>query len=125
MRNGNLTLKEDEKDGVAVLYAEGVIHVDNSPELRRRLLKLLNKKSRRILISLEKVEKIDTSGLATLVEFVQTAESQGNRKVVVCYLNEKMTDTMSLRQVESVLNIQENEEDGFNQLEEAGREDDG
>lgn len=64
------------KAGVT-LSLSGRISIDSSPELRERLLALLDQQSVRALtIDLTEVSYIDCSGLATLVEALKVAHAR-------------------------------------------------
>lgn len=58
----------------------GRITIDSSPHLREVLLERMNSASCQILaVDLDKVEYIDTSGLAVLVETLRAARKQGKQ----------------------------------------------
>ena len=51
-------------DGVSILDLEGEIDLYKSPEVRAEIGKLINKKSKSVVVNFEKVSYIDSSGLA-------------------------------------------------------------
>lgn len=63
-----------EQAGVAILQVSGEINISTSPELRKAFEKNTSKK---VVVDLEKVSYIDSSGLATLVEMLKKMRSQG------------------------------------------------
>ena len=58
-----------------VLSLSGEIDLNESPNARLQILSCLNKKNN-LLVDLSKVDYIDSSGVASLVEGLQTARSQ-------------------------------------------------
>ena len=69
-----MDVKSFEKDGVLVFQVNGEINISTSPELKKQFEKHPLKK---IVVDLEKVNYIDSSGLATLVEILKKTKSQG------------------------------------------------
>ena len=69
-----MDVKTMEKEGVLVFQVNGEINISTSPELKKQFEKQPSKK---IVVDLEKVSYIDSSGLATLVEILKKTKSQG------------------------------------------------
>jgi len=69
-----MEVKAFEKEGVAVFQVTGEINISTSPDLKKQFEKQPSKK---IVVDLEKVLYIDSSGLATLVEILKRTKSQG------------------------------------------------
>ncbi len=69
-----MEVKSFEKDGVAVFQVSGEINISTSPDFKKQFEKQTSKK---IVVDLEKVNYIDSSGLATLVELLKRTKSQG------------------------------------------------
>ena len=63
-----------EQAGVSILQVSGEINISTSPDLRKVFEKNTSKK---VVVDLEKVSYIDSSGLATLVEMLKKMRSQG------------------------------------------------
>lgn len=64
------------EDGVDVLELGGEIDLQYSPTLREQILASL-KRNQALLIDLDEVSYIDSSGIASLVEGLQTAKKAG------------------------------------------------
>ncbi|PKU23980.1 STAS domain-containing protein [Telmatospirillum siberiense] len=64
--------------GGVVVALQGEIDLQNSPELRKELLSWLAER-RDVVVDLQGVAYIDSSGIASLVEAYQTARHQGGR----------------------------------------------
>ncbi len=69
-----MDVKTMEKEGVLVFQVNGEINISTSPELKKQFEKQPSKK---IVVDLEKVSYIDSSGLATLVEILKKTRSAG------------------------------------------------
>ena len=69
-----MEVKSFEKDGVTVFQVNGEININTSPELKKLFEKQAAKK---IIVDLEKVSYVDSSGLATLVEMLKKTKVQG------------------------------------------------
>lgn len=63
-------------DTVAV---EGRITVNNSDEMRQKLVTALRSKPAKVIVDLSRVTYMDSSGLATLLEATRTARRQGTQ----------------------------------------------
>ena len=69
-----MDVKSFDKEGVLVFQVNGEINISTSPELKKQFEKQPSKK---VVVDLEKVGYIDSSGLATLVEILKKTKSQG------------------------------------------------
>ena len=69
-----MEVKSMEKEGVVIFQVDGEINISTSPELKKQFEKQPSKK---IVVDLEKVSYIDSSGLATLVEMLKRTKTQG------------------------------------------------
>ncbi|HHN78518.1 MAG TPA: anti-sigma factor antagonist [Phycisphaerales bacterium] len=75
--------------GGIMVSPEGDIDMHRSPELRNVLRSVNEKKPKRLIINLEKVGYMDSSGLATLVECMRTAK--GNQtEMILCGMNDRV-----------------------------------
>ena len=61
---------------------QGRITIDNSGEMRRKLLDRLRSKPSHLTVDLSAVSYLDSSGLATLFEAARIAREQGTRLVL-------------------------------------------
>ncbi len=67
-----------EEQGRLVIELGGEIDLDRAPELRKRLLDCVGR-GRDVLVDLSQVTYIDSSGIASLVEALQSAGKAGTR----------------------------------------------
>ncbi len=68
---------------------EGDIDMHRSPEFRNVLRGVNEKKPKRLIINLEKVGYMDSSGLATLVECMRTAKNN-KTEMILCGMNDRV-----------------------------------
>jgi len=87
-----------------LISVAGSVDIYTSPELRGELRLALEKKSPRILVDLEKVTFVDSSGLATLIEALQKVhEYQG--KLVLYGLRPAVLSVFQLSNLDSLFDI--------------------
>lgn len=71
--------REQHDNGIDVLAIEGEIDLACSPELREILHAFAKKKTPALLLDFAEVKYVDSSGLATLVEYVRLAQPFGGK----------------------------------------------
>lgn len=97
-----LTITTERKNGEAVISLVGRVTIDTSPDLRKRLLAILEGESlNRLTINLTDVPYIDCSGLATLVESLRVARRR-SLEVELSGLHDRV---LYLLQVTGLLNL--------------------
>jgi anti-sigma B factor antagonist len=67
---------------IGTVAIEGRITIDNSDEMRRKLLAALRSRPAQVTVDLSHATYMDLSGLATLLESVRIARKQGTRLVL-------------------------------------------
>ncbi|MFQ5636834.1 MAG: STAS domain-containing protein [bacterium] len=90
----------------ATVVGENEVDVDleSSPILREVLLKLTNSEEKAILVDLERVKYMDSSGIATLVEALQKVKKyQGQLKIV--RLRDAVRNVFELSRLDKVFDI--------------------
>lgn len=91
-------------EGDATIIAPvGEIDLGGSPMLRQRL-KAAFKPGGRIVVDLARVPYMDSSGLATLVEAMQTARKSGG-SLVLCALTPRVKSIIEIGRLETVFKI--------------------
>lgn len=75
--------------GGIMVSPEGDIDMHRSPEFRNVLRGVNEKKPKRLIINLEKVGYMDSSGLATLVECMRTAKNN-KTEMILCGMNDRV-----------------------------------
>ena len=64
---------EDNEDGVTIVHLKGEIDLHQTPKLREYLQEKIKSNTPALLLDFEKVSYIDSSGIATLIEYYQSA----------------------------------------------------
>ncbi|MEO6845870.1 MAG: STAS domain-containing protein [Chthoniobacterales bacterium] len=68
-----MELHESEQSGILILHIKGEIDLHASPDLRTALTTHAEKKCPKLLLDFSEVSYIDSSGLATLIEYCREA----------------------------------------------------
>ena len=83
-----MEIKQTDGDGRSEVTVSGDLDMQSSPELRKALLDLVRKRAPHIIINLQAVPYIDSSGLATLVECMQgTNRYKGRLQLIGVHKN--------------------------------------
>ena len=101
-----LELNQHEEEGIHVLRVSGEVDLYSSPELRTGVQALLARANDRVHIDLSAVGYMDSSGVATLVEGMRSA--QANNVAFVLYApSESVMKVLTLSRLDSVFDIAE------------------
>lgn len=80
----DLGLERSDRDGWAVLAVTGEVDVATAPRLREQLIDLVNEGHHRIVVDLEKVEFLDSTGLGVLVGALKRVRTHDGELALVC-----------------------------------------
>ena len=80
----DLKLDHHSKDGSEVVDVEGEIDVYTAPRLRELLIELVNKGHFRLIVNMEKVEFLDSTGLGVLVGGLKRVRAHDGSLDLVC-----------------------------------------
>ena len=80
----DLGLDVSERNGHAILSVRGEVDVYTAPKFRERLIELVSEGKHRIVVDLEGVEFLDSTGLGVLVGVLKRLRSHDGDLVLVC-----------------------------------------
>jgi anti-sigma B factor antagonist len=80
----DLKLGHYNKDSIEVVDVEGEIDVYTAPRLRELLIDLVNKKHYQLVVNMEKVEFLDSTGLGVLVGGLKRVRAHDGSLDLVC-----------------------------------------
>ena len=80
----DLKLGHYSKDGIEVVNVEGEIDIYTAPRLRELLIDLASKGSYQLIVNLEKVGFLDSTGLGVLVGGVKRVRAHDGSLDLVC-----------------------------------------
>lgn len=80
----DLGFETTTRDRWAVLSVRGEVDVCTAPRLRERLIELVSSGQRHIVVDLDGVDFLDSTGLGVLVGGLKRVRSQGGELALVC-----------------------------------------
>jgi anti-sigma B factor antagonist len=97
-------------DKTAILELTGAIDLSSSPEVRKIILRELREsRTPRVILNLEKVKYIDSSGVASLVEGLKASRDIGSR-LLLFGLSPIVREVLQLTRLLKIFEIYENEQ---------------
>ncbi|MBL6931362.1 MAG: STAS domain-containing protein [Rhodospirillales bacterium] len=100
-----------ERDGALIVGFSGDVDLQSSPEARKILLQCVARKMP-VLVDLSAVNYIDSSGIASLVEALQTARKGGGSLMLVS-VSEAALRVLELARLDKVFTISGSIEEGL------------
>jgi anti-sigma B factor antagonist len=108
-----MKIDKRERDGVTILDLEGKITIGKGDvALREAVQQLLADGVLKILIRLEKVTTIDSSGVGELVSAFTTVTNRGG-KLKLVNLPPKVNDILQITQLITVFEVYDNEDEAL------------
>ncbi len=86
-----------------ILHLTGEVDLSNSSTVRKNLLAII-KKGHSVIVDFEKLEYIDSSGLATLVEGLNVAK-KSNLTLIIAAINGSPKQVMEITRLDQVFTI--------------------
>ena len=99
-----MTVEVIKEDGYIIIRPDGDIDLASSPMLRTKLRESIENASGRVIVELTKVPYMDSSGVATLVELLQSCRRE-NLELVLCELNERVMSVFQIARLDGVFTI--------------------
>jgi anti-sigma B factor antagonist len=110
-QNMPLKITNREVDGVTVLALDGrIVLGEESGALREKIKGLLGEGKKKMVLNVDKVTMIDSSGLGALVAAYSSAKSQG-ASLRLCNLGSKFNELMQITKLLTVFEVSKSEAD--------------
>ena len=107
-----MEVKSLEKEGVLVFMVAGEINISTSPELKKQFEKQPSKK---VVVDLEKVTYIDSSGLATLVEILKRTKTQGGN-LGLSGLSDKVKSLFEITKLDKLFQVHRTQDEAVTRV---------
>src|SRR4029077_14345255 len=98
-----LELEVDQKAAWQVLTVRGEVDVTTTPRVRAQLISLLSERNPRVIVDLEGVDFLDSSGLGALVAALKLAQSRSGDLRIVCDRQRSVRKVLAVTGLERVL----------------------
>ena len=102
-----MELKSVQQNDVIIFLITGEINISTSPDLKKHFETLPSKK---IVIDLEKVNYVDSSGLATLVEILKKSKSQGGQ-LALAGMSDKVKSLFEITKLDKLFLISQSHQE--------------
>ncbi len=100
-----LEISDQNVDGWTVVAASGEIDVAAAPELREQLVAIIGDGTTQLVIDIENVDFIDSTGLGVLVGAIRRARSAGGDLRLVC-TNSRLLKVFDVTGLDEVFTIE-------------------
>ncbi|HMV35914.1 MAG TPA: STAS domain-containing protein [Turneriella sp.] len=103
-----MEISQREKDAITILDIQGEIDLYNAPEIKDIIQKLIEAQKYNVIINLEKISYIDSSGIGALISSLSNLKKyQGGLKIINVYASVKKV--FELTKLTSFFEIYESE----------------
>ena len=110
-----MEISQREADKVVILDIQGEIDLYNAPEIKDTMQKLIEAQKYSIIINLEKVSYIDSSGIGALISGLSNLKKyQGSLKIINVYASVKKV--FELTKLTSFFEIYDSEEEAISKF---------
>ena len=110
-----MEISQREKDAITILDIQGEIDLYNAPEIKDIIQKLIEAQKYNVIINLEKVSYIDSSGIGALISSLSNLKKyQGGLKIINVYASVKKV--FELTKLTSFFEIYESEGEALAKL---------
>jgi anti-sigma B factor antagonist len=101
-----------EEDDVKIVYLEGEMDTNTSPEVMEELDKLRNNGVKKILLNLENLDFVSSAGLRVFLATAQQLQASGG-VFRVCMLNQEIKEVFDISGFSTLLLVFDNEAKGL------------
>jgi len=99
-----MQITERTEDTIPIVSITGDIDLENSPKLREYLKPKASQKTPRLLLDFTGVSYIDSSGLATLIEYFQSVQGFGG-KLALASLSPRVKNVFEIVRLEQIFSL--------------------
>ncbi|GMW01077.1 MAG: hypothetical protein AMXMBFR84_22140 [Candidatus Hydrogenedentota bacterium] len=100
-----MNLSKTDKDGVRTVCVQGEVDLNTSPQLRTAITKEVPKDTQTVAVDLSGVSYMDSSGVATLVEGLRTANDR-NAAFTLVTPSASVMKVLHLSRLDTVFDIE-------------------
>ena len=104
MSNSDLQIEIELLDGITFVIPQGDVDLSKSATLRSSLHEVVNSESKKIIIDLQAVPYMDSSGVATLIEALQLANNN-DKDLVLCNITDGVQSIIELSRLDMIFSI--------------------
>ena len=102
-----------KKDGIDAYSLKGeLIDKNQSTELLQEIEAAISKNDNKILLNLEELKYINSSGLSVLISVLTKARKSGG-EVAICGVNKKINELLVITKLNSVFNVRTSVEEAI------------
>ena len=105
---GSIVENIRREDGVTIMVLSGDIDLHRSVEMREHMLEVMSEKPKTTVINLSRVDFMDSSGLATLVEAMQLSRRYGGQ-IKLVGVQQRVRSILEISRLDSIFSIFESE----------------
>jgi len=107
-----MEISQEEKESIIILKIQGEIDLYNAPEIKDTIQKAIEEEKYNIIIDLEKVSYIDSSGIGALISSLSNLKKyQGSLKIIHVFASVKKV--FELTKLTSFFEIYDSEEEAL------------
>jgi anti-sigma B factor antagonist len=107
-----MTVEQETQGSTVVLTPKGEIDMSHSPSLQKTIAAVQADKPPKVVLDLSAVPYMDSSGIATLVEALQTS-MRNKTKLVLCNLSPRVRSAFEISRLIQMFSIAESRDDAL------------
>lgn len=109
MAEASKTVREIRREGNAIIVAlVGEVDLHHTPEVHKALVTACQQEPERLVVNLEGVSYLDSSGIGTLVEVFRRVNGYGG-KLALCGLSERVLSVFEITKLDKFFKIHDSE----------------
>ena len=103
------------KDGIAIVgVTAGRLDANIAPDLKKTVGEIINDGTARIMLDLQSVQFMDSSGLGAVISCFKLTGQKG--EFVICNMNETVREIFTLTHMDRLFEIYPNADEGFQKM---------